>query len=114
MGPKPDKARPQQSKVAIVSGGGGANSIGRAICLRLAQEGARVAVLDINTTGAAKVVEEIVTSGGEALSVTCDITDLDQCRAAAKRVAEHWTGRIEILVNNAAFTGDFGERRSFD
>ena len=46
-------------KVAIVTGGGGTNSIGRAICLRYGAEGARVAVLDINAEGAARVAAEV-------------------------------------------------------
>ncbi len=101
-------------RIAVVTGGGGANSIGRAICLRYAREGARVAVFDINAAGAAQVAEEIEEAGGTALPVVCDVTDLDQCRAAAKRVAETWNGRIDILVNNAAFFGGMGAWRPFD
>jgi len=101
-------------KVAIVTGGGGTNSIGRAISLRYAREGARVAVLDINARGAATVAEEITAAGGTAIAVTCDITDLAQCQAAADQVADVWTGRIEILVNNAAFFGGMGTWRAFD
>jgi NAD(P)-dependent dehydrogenase (short-subunit alcohol dehydrogenase family) len=103
-----------QGRVAIVTGGGGANSIGRAICLRFGQEGARVAVLDINAEGAARVAQEVTEAGGVALPLVCDVTDLAQCEAAAKQVAEAWTGRIDILVNNAAFFGGMGAWRSFD
>lgn len=101
-------------RVAIVTGGGGSNSIGRAISLRYGKEGARVAVLDIDAAGAAGVVEEILDAGGAALSVVCDITDLEQCKAAARLVAETWNGRIDILVNNAAFFGGMGAWRPFD
>ena len=103
-----------EGRVAIVTGGGGTNSIGRAICLRYGKEGARVAVLDIDSSGAARVAGEIVEAGGMALPVTCDITDLEQCKAAAKQVAEAWNGRIDILVNNAAFFGGMGAWRPFD
>ena len=103
-----------KDKVAIVTGGGGANSIGRAISLRYGREGARVAVLDINAAGAARVAEEITAAGGTAMAVPCDITDLGQCEAAAKKVAEAFGGRIDILVNNAAFFGTMGEWRPFD
>jgi NAD(P)-dependent dehydrogenase (short-subunit alcohol dehydrogenase family) len=101
-------------KVAIVTGGGGTNSIGRAICLRYGQEGARVAVLDINAAGAAKVAEEVKAAGGTAAPFTCDITDLAQCEAAAKQVADGFGGRIDILVNNAAHFGGMGAWRPFD
>jgi NAD(P)-dependent dehydrogenase (short-subunit alcohol dehydrogenase family) len=107
-------ARRLDGMVAMVTGGGGANSIGRAICLRYAQEGARVAVLDINAAGAARVAAEIGEAGGMALPLTCDVTDLDKCKAAAKQVAEAWNGRIDILVNNAAFFGGMGAWRPFD
>jgi NAD(P)-dependent dehydrogenase (short-subunit alcohol dehydrogenase family) len=103
-----------EGKVAIVTGGGGTNSIGRAICLRYGREGARVAVLDIDTQGADRVAGEIVEAGGVALSVACDVTDLAQCEAAAKLVAQTWNGRIDILVNNAAFFGGMGTWRGFD
>ncbi len=103
-----------EGSTAIVTGGGGVNSIGRAICLRYGLEGARVAVLDINGEGAARVADEISSAGGTALAVTCDITDLPQCEAAAKRVAQAWNGRIDILVNNAAYFGGMGAWRPFD
>lgn len=103
-----------QDRVAIVTGGGGANSIGRAISLRFAAEGAKVAVLDINGAGAARVAEEIEVEGGTAVGLVCDITDLSQCVAAAHTVAETFGGRIDILVNNAAIFGTMGEWRPFD
>lgn len=101
-------------KVAIVTGGGGANSIGRAICLRFGAEGAHVAVLDVNHMGAARVAEEVNAAGGVAIALACDVTDLDQCKAAAKQVADTFGGRIDILVNNAAFFGTMGEWRPFN
>ena len=103
-----------EDKVAIVTGGGGANSIGRAICLRYGREGARVAVLDINIGEAARVAEEITTAGGTAMAILCDVTDMAQCEAAAKEVVEAFGGRIDILVNNAAFFGTMGEWRPFN
>jgi len=103
-----------EGRVAIVTGGGGANSIGRAICLRYGRESAKVAVLDINADGAAAVAAEVVQAGGTAIPVPCDITDLGQCRAAAKKVADMWDGRIDILVNNAAYFGGMGQWRQFD
>lgn len=108
------RSRRLEDRVAIVTGGGGANSIGRAICLRYGEEGARVAVLDVNAEGAARVASEIAEAGGTAVPILCDVTDLDQCKAAAKQVAETWNGRVDILVNNAAFFGGMGAWRPFD
>jgi len=101
-------------RVAIVTGGGGRNSIGRAVCLRLAQEGACVAVLDVNEEGARQVAHEITEAGGAAMPVRCDVTDLEQCRTAAQMVSRTWNGRIDILVNNAALFGGMGAWRPFD
>lgn len=103
-----------KDRVAMVTGGGGTKSIGRAISLRFGAEGAKVAVLDVNAAGAAKVADEIKAAGGTAIAVTCDITDLAQCEAAAKTVADSFGGRIDILVNNAAVFGTMGEWRPFD
>jgi NAD(P)-dependent dehydrogenase (short-subunit alcohol dehydrogenase family) len=107
-------SRRLDGRVAIVTGGGGTNSIGRAICLRYGSEGARVAVLDTNVEGATRVAKEIMEAGGIAIALACDVTDLEQCKAAAKKVAEAWNGRIDILVNNAAFFGGMGAWRPFD
>ena len=103
-----------KDKVAIVTGGGGQNSIGQAISLRYGAEGAKVAVLDINADGAARVAGEITAAGGRAMAVPCDITDLEQCKKAAEQVAEAFGGRIDILVNNAAFFGTMGAWRPFN
>ena len=99
-------------RVALVTGGG-ANSIGRSIALRLAREGAKVGVLDIDESRAATVASEITASGGEATPITCDVTDLEHCEAAAKLVADMYGGRIDILVNNAAAFGGFVSRGNF-
>ena len=102
-------------KVAIVTGGGGTNSIGRAISLRYGTRRAPRWPCSTSTReGAARVAGEITAAGGTAMPVTCDITDLAQCEAAAKKVADAWGGRIDILVNNAAFFGGMGAWRPFD
>jgi len=91
-----------RDKVALITGGGGTNSIGRSIALRFAAEGARVGVLDIDGPSAVGVANEITAAGGEAIPITCDITSEEQCRAAAKLLADTYGGKIDILVNNAA------------
>jgi 3-oxoacyl-[acyl-carrier protein] reductase len=98
---KPEALR-LKDKVVLVTGGGGTNSIGRSICQRFALEGGKIGVLDIDGPSAVRVADEIKAAGGEAIPITCDITDEEQCKAAAKLLAETYGGRIDILVNNAA------------
>jgi 3-oxoacyl-[acyl-carrier protein] reductase len=85
-----------------VTGAAGTNSIGRSIALRLAAEGAKVGVLDVAEERAAVVVQDILVAGGQAVSLACDLTRIDQCEAAAASLAATYGGRIDILVNNAA------------
>jgi 3-oxoacyl-[acyl-carrier protein] reductase len=95
-------ARRLHGKIALVTGAGGTNSIGRSIALRLAAEGAAVGALDIVAAKAAQVVDEIAAAGGSAVALQCDLTRLDQCEAAAASLAAAHGGRVDILVNNAA------------
>jgi 3-oxoacyl-[acyl-carrier protein] reductase len=99
---KIEGAQRLKDKVAIVTGGGGTNSIGRSISIRFAEEGAKVAVADIDLDSAAAVVREINDGGGTAIAVYCDVRDLGACEAMAKEVADKWDGKIDVLVNNAA------------
>jgi NAD(P)-dependent dehydrogenase (short-subunit alcohol dehydrogenase family) len=98
---KPEAQR-LKDKVVLVTGGGGTNSIGRSISLRFALEGAKIGVLDIDEKSAVSVAGEITAAGGVAIPITCDITHLEQCHAAAKLLADTYGGRIDVLVNNAA------------
>lgn len=91
-----------KDRVALVTGGGGTNGIGRSIAIRFAREGAKVGVLDIDEQGATYVAAEIEAAGGDAVAIHCDITDLDACHAAAGLLAGRYGGRIDVLVNNAA------------
>jgi NAD(P)-dependent dehydrogenase (short-subunit alcohol dehydrogenase family) len=98
-----------QNHIAAVTGA--ASGIGRAVALGYAREGAAVAVLDINSEGAARTAADIGAAGGKAQSFTLDVTDRAACRAAAAEVAAR-LGAVSILVNNAginrrnAFTAD--------
>lgn len=91
-----------RGRVAMITGGGGTHSIGRSIALRLAVEGAKIGVLDIDGESAMWVAEEIRQAGGEALPLTCDITHEEQCHSAARELADAYGSGIDILVNNAA------------
>jgi acetoin reductase-like protein len=83
-------------KVAIVTGG--AQGMGRAICLRYAQEGARVVVADMNLAGAESVVREI--GEGQAAAVQVDVRRQEQAQRMVESAVERFGG-LDILVNNA-------------
>jgi len=83
-------------KVALITGA--AAGMGRVACARFAAEGARVAALDRDDTGA--TVEEITAAGGEALAVSCDVTAAESVQAAVAATVAHF-GRLDVLYNNA-------------
>src|SRR5690242_12186929 len=86
-------------KVCIVTGGG--SGIGRATCERLAHEGARVAVADVNSEHLFATVEAVRKLGGAALPVLMDVSKLDQIRDGIRTVVKAFQ-RIDVIVNNAA------------
>jgi len=89
-----------QDRIAIVTGG--ASGIGRAIALRLADEGALPVIFDIDEDRARAVADEAVANGGKAAARRCDITDHDSVEAAVA-ATERETGPIDFLVNNAGW-----------
>jgi len=98
------------NKVAIVTGG--ANGLGKAYSLKMAQEGAKVVVADIADKEAQAVVDEIKAAGGQAIALHTDVTS----EAKTKKMAEETVkafGSIDALVNNAGFYHGMS-RRSFD
>jgi NAD(P)-dependent dehydrogenase (short-subunit alcohol dehydrogenase family) len=96
------KPPPQElaGRVAVVTGG--ASGIGRATARRLAQDGAHVAIFDINLAGAQQVADEITVRCGfrRGLAIHCDVTD-EAAVAGAFSQAVLAYGGIDIVVNNA-------------
>jgi NAD(P)-dependent dehydrogenase (short-subunit alcohol dehydrogenase family) len=92
-------------RVCLVTGGG--SGIGRAACLRFVQEGARVAVADIDIDAAQETVRLATDARGRpdaALAVSLDVTDPASCDAAVRRIVDAWQG-IDVLFNNAGIAG---------
>ena len=93
-----------EGRVAVVTGG--SRGIGRAIALRFAAEGARVAVNYLRSEAAAReVAREIERRGGEALPVRADVSSKREVEAMMAAVLDRF-GRIDVLVNNAGVAAD--------
>lgn len=90
-------------KVALVTGSG--RGIGRAIALKLAQEGARLVVNDLDAEPGDAVAAEIKASGGEAVAVNGNVSDTGFPERFV-RAATDQLGGIDIIVNNAGYTWD--------
>jgi 3-oxoacyl-[acyl-carrier protein] reductase len=90
-------------RVAFVTGAG--RGIGAATALRLAEDGARVALVDLDTDSSQQVAAEIERAGSQSLAVACNVTDKTAVEAAIQQTVERF-GRLDILVNNAGVTRD--------
>lgn len=102
--PSSSAARPSRAaRIALVTGA--SQGIGRAIALRLAAQGAHVALAARSLDKLAKVADEIIAAGGTAHTFALDVASEDSIKACAREVMAHF-GRIEILVNNAGITRD--------
>ncbi|MDO8479930.1 MAG: SDR family NAD(P)-dependent oxidoreductase [Candidatus Rokubacteria bacterium] len=86
-----------QDQVAVVTGA--AAGLGRAIALRLAEEGARMALCDIDGAGLDRTVADITATGGQAFGLVGDVTDEEPAtRLIADAMARY--GRLDVLVKN--------------
>jgi 3-oxoacyl-[acyl-carrier protein] reductase len=90
-------------RVAFVTGAG--RGIGAATALRLAEEGARVALADLDVSGCESVAADIRKLGSEALVLECNVADTAVVQASIDKTAEQF-GRLDILVNNAGVIRD--------
>lgn len=97
-----------QMQRAVVTGGG--SGLGRAFCLELAKQCARVLVADINLEGAEKTVSEAKSIGAEALAVYCDVSKIQEVENLAVQAEKEWGG-TDFIINNAgvAIGGHVGE-----
>lgn len=86
-----------ENKVALITGA--ASGIGRASAIRLAQEGARVMLADIDMAGMDETAK-IIASPDQTASVLLDVTSLQQCRDAVKAVIDQWA-QLDVLCNIA-------------
>lgn len=91
-----------KGKIALVTGG--SRGLGAAICLRFAEEGAKVGVnYHARIDKADEIVSEITGAGGEAISIPGDVSKSDNVEAMVTATIEHFGG-IDILVNNAGIS----------
>ncbi|TDF83827.1 SDR family NAD(P)-dependent oxidoreductase [Pseudomonas sp. H9] len=92
-----------QDKVALITGSG--RGIGRSIALKMASEGARVVVNDLDREPAEEVVAEIIAAGGQAVACVGSVTAPDFAERFVKTAVDTYGG-LDIIVNNAGFTWD--------
>jgi 3-oxoacyl-[acyl-carrier protein] reductase len=90
-------------RVAFVTGAG--RGIGAATALRLAEDGARVILADIDPEGCKQVAADIEKVGSQALAVSCNVADHEAVETAVQQGVERF-GRLDILVNNAGVLRD--------
>jgi 3-oxoacyl-[acyl-carrier protein] reductase len=98
-------------KAAIVSGSG--RGIGRAIALKLASEGARIVVNDLDAGPADAVTSEIVAAGGQAVACNGDVTAKDFGERFVETAVKTFGG-LDIIVNNAGYTWDSTIQKTAD
>ena len=89
-----------KDKVAVITGGAGQNGLGFATARMMAEQGARVVILDLAVADPQAAAARL---GAQHLGLVADVTDKASCEAAAAQIKAAM-GRIDILVNNAGIT----------
>ena len=86
-----------KGKVALIAGGG--QGIGEGISLCFSEEGADIAIADVNVDNAKKVAEKAEAMGRKALAISADLTEEEEAQKAVRETVDFF-GRIDILINN--------------
>ncbi|WP_088006863.1 SDR family NAD(P)-dependent oxidoreductase [Indiicoccus explosivorum] len=90
------------SKVAVITGAG--SGLGQSTALRLAQEGVRIAVVDVNEKGGNETVEKVKEIGPDALFIQADVSKAEEVKKYVDQTVEHF-GTIDYFFNNAGISG---------
>ncbi|MBM7568662.1 SDR family oxidoreductase [Paenibacillus sacheonensis] len=97
-----DRQGSVHGKVAVITGAG--SGIGRAAALRLAEEGARIALVDVKEERVADVRKRILDAGGDAIAIEADISKPEDIESAIQEAAGKWD-RLDIVFANAGVNG---------
>jgi NAD(P)-dependent dehydrogenase (short-subunit alcohol dehydrogenase family) len=91
-----------KDQVAIITGS--AKGMGKGMAIKFAEEGCKVAIVDIAIKEAEKTLAEIVRKGGEGIAIQCDVTAEKQVSDCVKKVVDKYR-KVDILINNAGGAG---------
>ena len=91
-------------QIAMVTGA--SQGLGRACAIRLGQSGAKVLCVARNAEKLASTVDEITAGGGEAVAMSCDVSNRESVAELFSKITDSRGGKLDILVNNAGITRD--------
>ncbi|HAQ07228.1 MAG TPA: 3-oxoacyl-[acyl-carrier-protein] reductase, partial [Bacillus bacterium] len=91
-----------EKKVAFITGA--SSGIGKASAIKLAKEGAKIALIDVKEGNAKEVKENIESFGGIAMILECDISKPEEVEQSYRKVIDNWN-RIDIVFANAGING---------
>lgn len=89
-----------KDRVVLITGAASPRGIGKAMARTFAEQGARVAILDLDEQSAVAAAKDV---GSSHLGLACDVTDRSACQRAARAALEKF-GRIDVVVNNAGIS----------